>query len=150
MARTSLSNEVVLRMLGAITSGFFFANDDELHLFKNDIVPDRDTVKADLEELTGTDYTPQSTTAPIHGIDVTTGLPVFKYAVPYAFDVAADTADQVIYGWYITKDEDGALLAVGRLTEPITIPVDGVHIILAPEIYYDVSTDDMEEATLLP
>lgn len=97
-----------------------------LHLFQNDLVPDCDTVLADLTEADFTGYAeivllndldPQTCVGMIQGPHTLPDGSFALYIDEQVFTASGTALPNTVYGAYVT-DDDGLLVAVKRFAEP--------------------------------
>jgi len=101
------------------------------HLFTNNIVPDADTVEADLTEAAWTGYASQALTFadyPISGVAAHKG---YAIGTPLEFDnTSGGTVNP--YGYYVTDGSSTMLLAIARFDGAPTPILDGGSLNVIP------------------
>lgn len=100
-------------------------------LFQNDVVPDVNTVLADLDEADFAGYA--DVNGPTWGtpyIDVDGNALVT--AASHEFVASGPTPANTIYGWYMTDDPATKLLAAYRFSTPVGINATGDGLTLVP------------------
>jgi len=139
MLRLTLSKDVAMPAAQAVGAAVFrpvATQFRHVHLFKNDIVPDRNSALVDFEEADFGGYAlavlPDST-------GVTTRDPSSRNLIcssPEPEDGVIFTADntiagpQTIYGAYVTDKTNAALVGAVRFDEPVVIEEEGDAVVL--------------------
>lgn len=99
---------------------------DELlvHLFSNDVRPGKAVTLASFREVTGRGYAPKLLAPSLWSLARNPkGFRVFSYGKHVVFEFSG-TGALVIYGFFVTRARDGALMWADRLHPPGAEPID--------------------------
>lgn len=103
-----------------------------LRLFGNNVTPTTSSTAASFNEITGGGYAAKSLT--VGNWNVASGSSMLYNAIQTWNFTGVINAPGVIYGYFITLDDDGSLVTANRFpVVPIT-PVAGSQISIAPKI----------------
>ena len=127
-----------IQLLSVLTSlvttpGVLFHPD--VHLYQNNIVPNRSTLIGDLTEADFTGYakvTAMVWGTPYYDVDGS----ALCFGTSHSFVATDAVAPNTIYGYYLTDSADAVLLATYPLASPVGIPGAGSGITVLPTYRY--------------
>lgn len=124
------------RMLALLVnkSGYSLS-DMTLRLYKNDVTPGETDTAATYTEATFTGYSAVSLASA--DWTLTPGAPSSAACAQKTFTSSADQAAQTIYGYYLTENGGGTLVAAERFSASVTIVSNGDNIKVTPTITQD-------------
>jgi len=109
-----------------------------LHLYKNDVVPNGNSIATDFTVADFTDYAGIVATDDLAiGVDPVTGEPTLQWLDGSSWVVGASPTPQTIYGWMLFDTAGTFLVAAGRLDTPIEVNETGdVVSVPAPQLSF--------------
>lgn len=131
-----LCNNGENRMLALLVNktGYSLA-DMTLRLYKNDVTPAETDTAATFTEATFTGYAAVSLASA--DWTLTPGAPSSAACAQKTFTSSADQALQTIYGYYLTENGGGTLVAAERFSASVGIISNGDNIKVTPTITQD-------------
>lgn len=123
-----------LMKIAAEAFGGLLYGDVKVGLFKNDIIPTKDTILSDLEVADFTGYLAQATVSLGTEIDNVNGDAV-RYFVPKLFQASGSAIANTVYGWYLFHDAaTDSLVCADRFPEPIVFEDENDAVVVNPRI----------------
>lgn len=113
---TQIWSQAGMTALGKLITNNTVTEDLTLRLFQNDLTPTHANVLIDFTEATFTGYAAAPLTA-ANWTSTPASTVVFEYAPAVAFTSSADLQNQNIYGYYITRNTTGDVIASERFSD---------------------------------